>query len=207
MNKRHLYHTLKLLKRISYWYLLLLFMVFGAVSVVSLRNNNLTAISLRDKVLETDRQNGDTEAALRELRGFVYGHMNTNLAVENGVYPPIQLKHRYDRLVAAEQERVKQLNSTDINAEAQEYCERTQPASFFGAGRLECISSYIDSNPKTETKPNIIPDSLYKFDFASPFWSADLAGISLLLAGLFGFLFVLRFGLERWMISRLRSHL
>lgn len=207
MNKRHLHHTWKLLKKISYWYLLLLFIIFSTLSVIGLRNNNLTAISLRDKVLEVDKQNGDIETALRELRSFVYNHMNTSLSVENGVYPPIQLKYSYDRLVAQEQERVKQLNNRDINAEAQEYCEKTQPDSFYGAGRLDCIRSYIDSHPKVDTKPNTIPDSLYKFDFSAPFWSPDMAGISLLLSGLFGFLFVLRFGLERWIISRLRSHM
>lgn len=207
MNKRHLHHTWKLLKKFSYWYFLLACILFGMFAVFSLRSNNLNAIKLRDAALEIDKQNGDVEKALRDLRSYIHSHMNTNLAVDNGVYPPIQLKYRYERLVTQEQERVKQINSADINAEAQQYCEATQPGSFYGAGRLDCIRSYIDSHPKVTVKPNEIPDSSYKFDFTPPFWSADIAGISLVLAILSGVLFVIRFGLERWMVNKLRAHL
>lgn len=67
--------------------------VASIVCVFALRANNLKALELRDNVVAVDKQNGDIEAALRELRTFVYGHMNTNLSSgPNAIKPPIQLK-------------------------------------------------------------------------------------------------------------------
>lgn len=164
----------------------------------ALRQNNLNALRLRDKVLKVDEQNGDVEAALRELRVYMYSHMNTSLSSPGGVYPPIQLKYRYERLVEAGLAKTSATNT--VYADAQKYCETTEPESFYGAGRLTCIRSYIERQPnQTQIKTPDIPDSLYKFDFASPRWSPDLAGWSIVVAFIFGLLFVVRFCLERWL--------
>lgn len=173
--------------------------------MVALRNNNLKAIQLRDTLIEVDKQNGDVEAALRTLREFTYAHMNANLASSSSVYPPIQLKYRYERLVKAAEDAANTKNT--VYADAQKYCETNYPESFYGAGRLPCIQQYIDSHPVKQTVPPNIPDSLYKFDFVSPAWSPDLAGWSIVLAALFGFMFIVQFSLEWWMRIRLRSHL
>lgn len=169
----------------------------------ALRQNNLNALRLRDKVLKVDEQNGDVEAALRELRVYMYSHMNTSLSSPGGVYPPIQLKYRYERLVEAGLAKTSATNT--VYADAQKYCETTEPESFYGAGRLTCIRSYIERQPnQTQIKTPDIPDSLYKFDFASPRWSPDLAGWSIVVAFIFGLLFVVRFCLERWLRWSLR---
>jgi hypothetical protein len=154
--------------------------------------------------MKVDQQNGDVEAALRELREYMHSHMNTKLAVEGGVYPPIQLKYRYERLVEAE---LAKTNSTNnVYADAQKYCEANEPESFYGAGRLTCIQAYIDRQPNTPAAAPTIPDSLYKFNFASPVWSPDLAGWSIVFAALFGLLLVVRVVLDRWLKATLRSH-
>ncbi len=88
MNKRKLHHTWKLLRSVSYWYFLAAFLIFGVTAILALRHNNLTAVALRKEVLRVDKENGDTEAALRKLRKHVYGHMNANLASDTSVYPP-----------------------------------------------------------------------------------------------------------------------
>lgn len=206
MNKRKLHHVWTRFRKVTYWHFLVVALVFGVISILALRNNNLTSVKLRDEVLRVDQENGDTEAALRKLRSYIYGHMNTSLATPNGTYPPIQLKYRYDRLVQAERDRVAALNKNTIYNDAQTYCEQTQPASFFGAGRLSCIQSYIDSHPVTTENEKPIPDSLYKFDFASPTWSPDLAGWSLLLSGFFFLLGMIRFGLEIWLRNQFKHH-
>ncbi len=195
MNKRRLHHTWVRLKKVSYWYFLAACLLSGFVAVTALRHNNLTALALRNQVLQVDKQNGDTEAALKKLRQYVYAHMNTNLASSTSVYPPIQLKYRYERLVQAEKDRVAAA-PTDIYHDAQKYCEKVSPESFFGRGRLPCVQSYLDSHPLAQAQP--IPDSLYKFDFVSPVWSPDLAGISLVLFVFFLMLFLIRFLLNRW---------
>lgn len=200
----HIWKTVRLLR---YQYLLAGCIVFAVVTGFSLRQNNLTAIKLRDEVLKTDEQNGDTEVALKKLRQYVYGHMNTNLASNNSVYPPIQLKYRYERLVAAEKARVEQPKN-DIYNDAQQFCEKTSPQSFIGAGRLPCIQSYIDSHPTPPAQQaKTVPDGLYKYNFESPRWSPDLAGWSLVLSGLFGIVFVIRYCVERWMRHEFKSHM
>lgn len=208
MNKRHLHHTWKILRKVHYWYFLLAAVACLATGVYALRQNNLGAVRLREQVLEVDKQNGDIEAALRELRSYIYSHMNTSLASSTSAYPPIQLKYRYERLVKAEQARVDAANKGNtVYNDAQVYCEKTQPQSFYGAGRLGCIQSYIDSHPAgAVVTANQIPDSLYKFDFVSPVWSPDLAGWSLVLGGICLLLFVVRFGLELWFASQFKRH-
>ncbi len=201
MDKRSLHHIWKRLKPVSYWYFLIAFLISGFVAISALRQNNLRAIELRNEVNKVDEQNGDIEAALKKLREYVYGHMNSNLAGGDlAIKPPIQLKYRYERLVKAEQERVAAING-NLYSEAQADCERRFPASFFGAGRIPCVQEYVTTHGGVAEQP--IPDALYKFDFVSPRWSPDLAGWSLVLSGLFLGLFLLRFGLERWFHAQL----
>jgi hypothetical protein len=146
------------------------------MSVFGLRSNNLAALSLRDNVLKVDQQNGDVETALRQLRIYVYAHMNTDLTSgPNAIKPPIQLKYRYDRLVAIEKDRVSSVNAKVYN-DAQTTCEQLFPHGLSGGGRVPCIQDYVTAHG---AKEKTIVDALYKFDFASPVWSSDLAGWSL----------------------------
>lgn len=204
MNKRKLHHTWTKLRILNSWFFLIAFAISGSIAVLSLRQNNLTALNLRNEVLQADKENGDTEAALKKLREYVHGHMNTNLATGTSVYPPIQLKYRYERLVQTEKDRVAAASGNIYN-DAQNYCEKNFPQSFYGGGRLPCIQNYLDTHPRAEPRP--IPDSLYKFDFASPAWSLDMAGVSLVLSALFLLLFLVRFSLERWFRLKMKQHL
>lgn len=188
-------------RHVSSWYLLALTLLFALISVFALRQNNLTALQLRDNVLKVDQQNGDVEAALRQLRSYVYAHMNTDLASSSSVYPPIQLKYRYERLVAAQQEAAKAGNAK-IYTDAQKHCEALLPTGV-SLNRVTCIQQYLDAHPLAAQPP--IQDSLYKFDFASPHWSPDLAGWSLVLTVVFGALFLFRLFLELWMRHQLKN--
>jgi len=104
--------------------------------------------------------------------------------------------------VATEKARVEAANG-NIYTTAQAECEKQFPAGVSGSGRIGCIEQYVSNNGVAE---NPIPDALYKFDFVSPRWSPDAAGISLLLGGVFFLLFVVRFTLERWLKHKLRAH-
>lgn len=178
---------------IPIWTLLAVSSTFFILSAFSLRTNNQNMIKLRDNVFVADEQNGDVEAALKDLRQYVYSHMNTDLAAgDNAIRPPIQLKYRYERLVEAERAR-NGGGSGDIYGEAQGFCEQTQPSGFSGRNRIECIRQYVDENGGADAEDVSIPDDLYKFDFASPRWSPDLAGWSLVLGSLFLVIFILRF--------------
>jgi len=165
--------------------------VFGAVAVLSaflfvvgLVSNGNGAVERYNTLIAVDKAGGDVETALNDLRSYIYGHMNTEIGGENSIYPPIQLSGTYDRLVAAEQERVDSAND-NLYAEAQAYCEATSPQGFSGSNRLSCINKYIDDNGAEIQQ---IDDSFYKYDFVAPRWSPDLAGFSLVGLIVFGLL-------------------
>lgn len=204
MNKRHEDSIWRKLRPVNVWFFLVLGVIFALISAFAMRQNNLRALELRDAVIAADKKNGDVETPLRELREFTYAHMNANLATGTGVQQPIQLKYRYDRLVAAEKKRVDAANGNVYTA-AQAACERQFPvgqAGASGAGRIDCIEKYVNSHGEAE---NDIPDALYKFDFISPVWSPDIAGISLVISVICFLLFVVRFTLEKWLQRRVRG--
>ena len=162
-NKRHLHHVWRRLKPVNAWVFLGLAIFFAGLGVYAMRQNNLVSIRLRDAVIKADEQNGDVETPLRALREHIYSHMNADLS-SGGSQQPIQLKYRYDRLVAAEKARVEAANG-NIYTQAQTECERQFPAGVSGSGRVGCIEQYVSSRGVAE---NPVPDALYKFDFISP---------------------------------------
>jgi hypothetical protein len=175
MNKRHLHHVWRSLRAIKPWYFLIAMVVFGAISLVSLRHNNEQMIRYRDAVYTADKDNGDVEGALRDLRQYVYSHMNTSLATgPNAVHPPIQLKYTYERLQEQQQAAIGQ--GSELYKEAQSNCE-TQ--TVVGSEVISCIQQYLSSHGGQVAG---VSDSLYKFDFTSAKWSPDLAGWSLVLS-------------------------
>lgn len=194
MDKRLLHHIWTRVRPVKTWYLFAACLVFGALCVAGLRANYAGMVKLRDTVYEADKNGGDVEAALQELRAYVGGHMNTDLDGGGGIYPPVQLKYTYERLIKKEKDRVDAANSKIYN-DAQRYCERQDPNSFYGRERVPCVQDYIKS--RETAKVSAVPDALYKFDFASPRWSPDLAGWSMVLSILFLVLTVLRFALGR----------
>lgn len=154
---------------------------FSGLSAYTLRNNNLNAIKLRDELLAVDKANGDVETSLRNLRSYIYSHMNTNLSSGTNLQFPVQLKYRYERLVAAEKARADEVNKK-IYADAQSYCEQKFGGGSLKDQRVPCVQQYVSEN---SVKEQTIADDLYKFNFVAPVWSPDLAGISLVLAVIF----------------------
>jgi hypothetical protein len=196
IDRQYLHHLWTRIRPIktSYLFTALLCCVF--VHVIALRANNIRMAELRDAVYVADEKGEGVEEALQNLRAFVNSHMNTKLDAGKGIYPPIQLKHTYDRLVKAEQDRVSAANAK-IYTDAQNHCERVNPTSVLGRDRVGCIEEYVKSHGAVQ--PRTIPDALYKFDFVSPRWSPDLAGWSLVAAAVLLFLTALRFVSGKWL--------
>lgn len=167
------------------------FLLAGAVTIFALRANNLKMAELRETVYTADANGGDVETALRNLRSFVYGHMNTNLrSGSTSSEAPIQLVNRFNAVVAAEQKRVSGLNNaSQVYADAQAQCERS---SLPLTARAQCIQDYVTQHGNGIPQLNLPSKDFYTFDFVSPLWSPDLAGWSLILTLLFGVLIVIR---------------
>ncbi len=178
MNKRHLHHVWRIYRQVKPWYFIAAFVLFGTMSLVSLRHNNEQMIHLRNAVYAADKANGNVEGALRQLRIYIYSHMNTGLASgPDAVYPPIQLKYTYERLQKARENALSQGDSTLYTA-AQNYCDNQTQV---GSQVIACIQRYAAEHGAPLAP---VPASLYEFDFTAAKWSFDMAGWSLIFTGL-----------------------
>lgn len=195
MNKRRAHHYWRKFRLIKPWYFLVIALISGVVCVLALRANNQHMIELRDTVYSVDKDGGDVNAALKDLQSYVSSHMNTDLSAGgNTVYPPIQLKYTYERLVNAQKNQAS-LTGAQIYSAAQAYCEQQNSHDVSGRNRIPCISEYVQSH--TVPKGATIPDALYKFAFVAPQWSPDLAGWSMIVGVLSAVMFVFSFALSR----------
>lgn len=160
-------------------------------------------LQLRDAVYAADKDNGDTETALQNLQAYVTTHMNTNLSAgDNTVYPPIQLKYTYERLVHAKSAATGQQNN-QIYSDAQKHCEQQNATDFSGRNRVPCIQQYVQSHTVVSPTESV-PDALYKFSFISPRWSPDLAGWSLVVTIIFSALFLISLVAHLWFRHQLK---
>jgi hypothetical protein len=150
---------------------------------------------LRSAVYAADKNNGNVEVALQQLQAYVTTHMNTNLDSGNGtVYPPIQLKYTYQRILQSESQSAASANAGLYTA-AQNYCQQEDSVDFSGRNRVPCIEQYVETH---DAQLPTIPAALYEFSFASPSWSPDFAGWSLLAAIVSWLLFVVIVCADRW---------
>ncbi len=186
---------------ITVWGFLVLTIISGTISLQAYIGNSKEAKKRYDTLLAVDAAGGDVENALFNLRSYIYSHMNTTIGSPTGVRPPIQLKGTYDRLVAAEQAKSKQSND-DLYNKAQKECEKLFPEGLSGRGRVPCITEYVTNNA---TKEVPIPEGLYTYDFAAPIWSADAAGIGILVTSLLAFIFIYRLFTYRRLLNH--SHM
>ena len=168
------------------------FLFFVALSFIGLSMNSREAKQRYDTLIAVDQAGGDVETALNDLRSYIYGHMNTQIGSDTGIRPPIQLQGTYERLVA-ERERDAGQTNEELYQLAQNDCELRNPNGFSGSNRLDCIAAYVDQNGVQDGVDIVVEDDLYKFDFAPPRWSADLAGFSILFSILFGILTLIDF--------------
>jgi hypothetical protein len=194
MNKRHLHHIWTKIRWLKPGYFLILALVSGTICVFALRANNEHMIKLRSAVYSADQKDDNIQGALEALQAYVTAHMNTDLSAgPNAVYPPIQLKYTYNRLVTAESNTATQ-NNTQLYTDAQQYCQQQDPTDFSGHNRVPCIEQYVETH---DAQLPAIPEALYEFSFISPTWSPDLAGWSLVIAAFSGLLFIVTFVISK----------
>lgn len=158
---------------------LILALFFSFVAIISLRANNIQMLKLKEAVIAADQQGSDIEKPLLELRNYVFSHMNTQMRDQNSSEPPIQLVNKFNTYLKEQQEELAQQGRPNVYAEAQAQCEKP---NFSIIQRANCIQTYVVENSPPQIEIKLPPKELYTFDFASPNWSPDLAGISLVIA-------------------------
>lgn len=190
MRKHKAYYIWHKISGISLGLLVAIFIISVILSIFALRQNNLTMVRLRSEVYATDKQGGDVEKSLRELRAFVYDHMNTNLrAGSTSSDAPIQLTDTYNRLVAAEQARVAALGgNSQVYVAAQQKCVD----KITETEKLQCIQQYLTNEGGNKFQLSLPQKEFYSFDFIGPRWTPDFAGISIVVASIAGLLLIVR---------------
>src|ERR1017187_4897094 len=122
MRKRRLHHVWRKFRLVKPWYFLILAVVSLVICIYALRANNEHMIIVRAEVYAADQNNGDVRGALYNLQKYVTSHMNTSLSAgPNAVYPPIQLKYTYNRLVEQQSQQVAGQNS-ELYTQAEAAC-------------------------------------------------------------------------------------
>ena len=189
MEKHKLYGLWHKYKTISLVAILICIVFFGVVAILALRQNNIRMLQLKENVVKVDESGGDVEQALTDLRNHVFSHMNTNMRTGDSSELPIQLASRYNKYIAEQQAKLTASGQADIYTRAQANCEQTSPTL---TERVNCIQIYVAENGGQLSEINFPPKDLYTFDFASPKWSPDIAGISIVLTVLFIVLLIVR---------------
>lgn len=171
---------LKKILTLKIWQWLVLLVLSTLVSLSLLRVNSLNMIKHRQAVLEADEANDSQliQVRLKELQFYVVSHMNTDMGI--GVY----LSKSYERDVAKAQEQASQQQGSQGNIYklAQEVC--APRFSGYSQAYVQCTLDEIAKYPASEelvAKINLPRAHLYLHNYASPGWSPDLAGWSVLI--------------------------
>ncbi len=197
--RKHVKKTLKsawaLWGNLSLGTILLILGLSAAGSIYGLRSNNLTMIDLRNEVILADKDDGDIEQALRDLRAHVNSHMNTDLSRDlggvSGVEQPIQLIYSFYRASIDEYQKlvVDSAENTTILNDAIAACTSVQITE-----RLNCINTEVETVDDSNFPALApLPKDLFVHDFHSPRWTPDLAGISIVFFALSILLLATRF--------------
>ncbi len=163
-------------KKIKSWQRIFLFAFFLVLSVNFLRHNNLKMVELRNNVIAADEAGAGVAEALTALNKHVFAHMNTTIV------RPIELVNTYNTQVKMAVEAASQGSSRDIYSEAAKVCEkRGVPLKSIA----QCAADYAsNNNTGTSIKNIVLPDkNRFTYSFATPRWTPDAAGFSLLLTG------------------------
>lgn len=178
-EKRRIRKTIWRLQRVKTWQLLVILVLMGFVAATFLRLNNIGMIQRRAAVLAAD-QTGDQEAMqnrLYDLQRYAAEHMNANTGV---FYLEGQYQRDVEKIVkAASDDSNPQGN---IHVKADEVC-RPQFAVWSQA-YVQCFTEELAKYPpSSDPAQNVtLPSTnLYRYDFASPLWSLDFAGGSVLI--------------------------
>lgn len=170
------------ISQVKTWQLVVLLIIMGVIAASFLRLNNIGMVQRREAVIVADEA-GDTEtivSRLYDLQLYVSSHMNTDLG--RGVY----LEQSYTRDLQAWQEAQygNENPNGNIYKKAQEVC--APQFAYYSYAYLQCTTNELAKYPSAEgpdsesSKPR---QEAYIHAFASPLWSPDFAGWSLLLCG------------------------
>lgn len=189
-DKRRVKKTIRQLQRVKTWQLLVLLLLVGFIAATFLRLNNIGMVQRRDAVLAAD-QAGDEEVTLSrlyDLQRYAASHMNADTG-------PLYLENQYRRDV----EKIVKAASEDSNAQGNIHVKADAVCrpqyTVWSQAYVQCFTDELAKYPPSpDPAQNVtLPStSLYRHDFASPLWSADFAGWSVLVMAVIFLMIIVR---------------
>lgn len=190
-DKRHIKRDIRQLQLVKTWQLLILLILCGFVAATFLRLNNIGMKQRRDAVLAADKEDNDGEVMSRmyELQRYVAAHMNASTG-------QFDLEGQYRRSV--QEEIQKATNSTNpngnVNAKAAAVCDPR--FAVWSPAYVQCFTEELNKFPPAPNPADNVSlpsPALFRHSFASPLWSPDFAGFSVLLTLIIALIILLRF--------------
>lgn len=139
------------------------------IAVLGLRSNNTTAGNMLVRLLERDAAGENTDAAVEEIRQFVFTHMNTSMQ--------LTLEGAYARAVAEVQLEAENSINTSIYTEATVACDREGQLTTANA---RCVQNYVEQRLGRSADVKLPEPEQFTYTFNSPIWTNDLPGVALL---------------------------
>jgi len=170
---------MKDLQRVKTWQLLILLLLAGFISATFLRLNNIGMVERRAAVMAADEA-GNSETTINrlyDLQRYVAAHMNTDLG--KGVY--LEASYKRDSQAALDRASSDTNPNGNIYKKAQEVC--APRFSQYSTAYLQCTTGELAKYPSASELIGAVASpnpNTYVHDFASPVWSPDFAGFSLL---------------------------
>ncbi|MFZ3009536.1 MAG: hypothetical protein WA030_00765 [Candidatus Microsaccharimonas sp.] len=179
-EKRQVRRSIKDLQRIKTWQLLIVLILVGFVAATFLRLNNIGMVERRTAVINADQANNSDDLIRRlyDLQQYVSSHMNTDMG--KGVYLEASYKRDSQKILDAASG--DQNPNGNIYKKAQEVC--APKFSGYSAAYLQCTTNELAKYPAASELIGAVKlpsaDS-YLHVYASPLWSPDFAGWSVLI--------------------------
>lgn len=177
-DKRQVKKSIKRLQRIKTWQLLILLILVGFISATFLRLNNIGMIQRRDAVLTADKagNTADMTNRLYDLQRYTASHMNA----DSGIF---YLEQQYRRDVQKVVDAAKNVGNPNgnVNVQADAICKPKY--TVWSPAYVQCFADELAKFPPSpDPVQNVVLPStdLYRQNFASPLWSPDFAGWSVL---------------------------
>ena len=197
--------NLKRVQAVKTWQLVILLFLSLFVSATFLRLNNTGMIQRREAVVNADKSGNSEEIAQRiyDLQRYAAAHMNADPGA-------IYLQQQYNRDVKA----AVTLASGDLDgydtpqARADAICNPNLQSHGYSKEYQDCMLTELSRegqvvDPSTIKLPN---PALYRYSFASPLWSPDFAGWSVVVSILLLLAIVVRIVIVLVLRLLLRHH-
>lgn len=178
-DKRQVHHNIRQLQAVKTWQLIVLLVLFGFVAATFLRLNNIGMSQRRDAVYSADKA-GDTaviQERLYDLQRYASEHMNSDTG---SIYLENQYKRDSQRVIDAASDNGNP--NGNIYKKAQEVC--APKFSSYSQAYLQCTVNYLAQYAPADNPVSVVTlpkADTYRHSFASPLWSPDFAGFSVLI--------------------------